>query len=87
MEVVGEVYIHEIEVLHDSCRECSKILPRACGSMHVSDHVTATYIRVEPSVSCHRGLTLRKLSAGHNLPAEHSGDKNDDGGGELHINY
>ena len=40
MEVVGEVYIHEMEVLHDSCRECSKILPRACGSKHVSDHVT-----------------------------------------------
>jgi hypothetical protein len=44
MEVVGEVYIHEIEVLHDSCRECSKILPRACGSMHVSDHVTVSPI-------------------------------------------
>jgi hypothetical protein len=45
MEVVGEVYIHEIEVLHDSCRECSKILPRACGSMHVSDHVTELAVR------------------------------------------
>jgi hypothetical protein len=42
MEVVGEVYIHEIEVLHDSCKECSKILPRTCWSMHVSDHVTNT---------------------------------------------
>jgi phage FluMu protein Com len=44
MEVVGEVYIHEMEVLHDSCRECSKILPRAYGSMHVSDHVTVSAI-------------------------------------------
>jgi hypothetical protein len=40
MEVVCEVYIHEMEVLHDSCRECSKVLPRVCWSMHVSDHVT-----------------------------------------------
>jgi len=48
MEVVGEVYIHEMEVLHDSCRECSKILPRPCGSKHVSDHVTP-HLRVDPS--------------------------------------
>jgi hypothetical protein len=27
-------------VLHNSCRECSRILPRTCGSMHVFDHVT-----------------------------------------------
>jgi len=46
MEVVGEVYIHEMEVLHDSCRECSKILPRACGSMHVSDHVTSSEVEM-----------------------------------------
>ena len=49
--------------------------------------VVATYIRMEPSVSCHRGLTLRKVSAGHSLPAKHSGDKSYDGGEELHINY
>jgi hypothetical protein len=47
MEVVGEVYIHEMEVLHDSCRESSKILPRVCWSMHVSDHVTNPNVNLE----------------------------------------
>jgi hypothetical protein len=58
MEVIGEVYIHEMEVLHDSCRMLEVYAKTgACESMHVSNHVTIKVVvrgwPTEPSARLH----------------------------------